>query len=221
MLRIPSPNTDRSLLTIDELRAAAGVADSSRDIELQVLGDATAALITSACQVRKVGAIPPTLRQEAVVETWYQIPYEHRGGAALYPSLTGGAALYPSRTPIVSIQSVTIGGAAIASSGYEIDGQAIYRLSGNFRIGWSNAPVVVAYTAGYAVVPADLKWAARKFVQAAMLDDGRDPLLKRKVTVGVSEYEWWVDPTKDSVVPGEVMDILVRGGYANRWGYFR
>jgi hypothetical protein len=48
MLQIPSPNTDRSLLTIAELRAAAGVTGTARDAELQVVGDATAALITSA-----------------------------------------------------------------------------------------------------------------------------------------------------------------------------
>jgi hypothetical protein len=75
--------------------------------------------------------------------------------------------------------------------------------------------------AGWADVPAGLKWAARKFVQAVLLDDGRDPMLKRKVTIGVSEYEWWVDPTKDSIVPAEVMDVLLRGGYVNRWGWLR
>jgi len=58
-------------------------------------------------------------------------------------------------------------------------------------------------------------------VQAALIENGRDPLLKRKVTVGVSEYEWFVDLTKESVVPPEVMDILIRGGYANRWAWMR
>ncbi len=66
-------------------------------------------------------------------------------------------------------------------------------------------------------MPDDLKLAAAKFVQAETTSDGRDPLLKRKSTEGVSEYEWWVDPTKESVIPAEVLDLLERGGYVNQW----
>ena len=41
----------------------------------------------------------------------------------------------------------------------------------------------------------------------------RHPLLRRVRVEGVSEREYWVDPTKDSVVPADVMDILERGGF--------
>jgi hypothetical protein len=217
MLTIPSPNTDRSLLTIAELRAAAGVTGTARDAELQVLGDATAAMITSACQVTRVGAIPPTLREEAVVETFSQ-PVVH---SYQWLPVERAGALHPSRLPIVSVTSVVEGTRTLATSDYQIDGAALYRLSGAYRAHWCGDPIVVSYTAGWATVPADLKWAAMKFVQAAILENGRDPLLKRKVTVGVSEYEWWVDPTRDSVIPPEVLDILARGGYLNRWAWMR
>jgi hypothetical protein len=217
MLQIPSPNTDRSLLTIEELRSAAGVTDSSRDTELQVLGDAIAALITQACQVARVGAIPPTLRQEAVVET-FNAPVHH--GYHWLPIDRAGA-LHPSRTPIVSIESVVEGTRTLTTSDYQVDGAAIYRLSSGHRMHWQCGPIVVSYTAGYATVPYDLKWAATKFVQAALLENGRDPYLKRKVIMGVSEYEWWIDPTKDSIIPPEVMDILVRGRYVNRFAWMR
>jgi hypothetical protein len=217
MLQIPSPNTDRSLLTIAELRAAAGVTGTARDAELQVVGDATAALITSACQVKRVGAIPPTLRLEAVVETFAR-PLVH---SHLSLSVGRDGALWPSRLPIVSVESVVESTRTLTTSEYQIDGAALYRLSAGSRMHWCGHPIVVSYTAGFATVPADLKWAAMKFVQAALIENGRDPLLKRKVTVGVSEYEWFVDLTKQSVVPPEVMDILVRGGYANRWAWMR
>lgn len=217
MLTIPSPNTDRSLLTISELRSAAGVTGSARDTELTVLGDAVAALITSACQVTRVGAIPPTLRQESVVET-FRAPVHHHYH---WLAIDRAGALRPSRTPIVSVESVVEGTTTLTTSDYQIDGAALYRMSGGYRTHWRHGPIVVSYTAGWATVPADLKWAATKFVQAALLENGRDPLLKRKVIMGVSEYEWWIDPTKDSVIPPEVMDILVRGGYVNRWAWMR
>jgi hypothetical protein len=209
MLTIASPNTDRSLLTLAELRAAAGVTDESRDLELSALGGYVSGVITSACSVVRVGAIPPTLRLESVVETFHcdRRRYEEP--------------LMPSRRPIAAITSVTEGSNVLDPSAYEIDGISLYRLSGTRRACWQHSPVVVAYDAGWAIVPDDLRYAAMKFVQVALVQGGRDPLLKRKVTVGVSEYEWFVDLTKEGVVPPEVMDILVMGGYVNRWGWMR
>ncbi len=207
MLRLASPNSpnsDRSLLTIEELRSAASVTDSSRDAELTALGGFIAAVITSACSVTPVGANPPTLRLESVIETFY---HHHHGREAM--------AL--ARFPVASINSVTEGTSTLSPSDYELDGTILYRMSGTRRTHWRHGPVVVAYDAGWAVVPDDLKYAAILFVQAAVLAGSRDPMLKRRVTVGVSEYEWWVDPTRDKVVPADVMDILVIGGYVNSW----
>jgi len=71
----------------------------------------------------------------------------------------------------------------------------------------------VTYGAGWATVPDDLACAAIKFVQAEWTQGSRDPLLRRVRVEGVSEREYWVDPTKESVIPAEVVDILERGGY--------
>jgi molecular chaperone DnaK (HSP70) len=81
----------------------------------------------------------------------------------------------------------------------------------------TTASTVVVYSAGYATVPDDLKYAAIKFVQGELSNSARDPSLKRLKIEGVSEREWWVpdNPTKDSIVPPDVMDILRRGGYVN------
>ena len=205
MLTIASPNTDRTLLTLAELRSAAGATDGSRDAELTVLGDYISSVITSACQVVKAGPIPPTLRLESVTET-YRIHQPH-------DSLT------LVRRPVAAIASVTENDVLLVATDYEEDENLLYRLSGDQRICWPRGEVVVAYSAGYAVVPPDLKYAAMKFVRSSLQTDDRDPALKRKVTEGVSEYEWWVDPTKDTVVPPEVLDILVRGGYVRQFGW--
>lgn len=208
MLTIETPNTDRSLLTLAELRAAAGVSDNSKDAVLVPLGNYVSAMITKACKVAIAGAIPPTLRLETVTET---IRYRSRSGKA--------DGLVLARRPVVEIVSVTEHGNEISASNYELDAAAsiLYRMSGTCPIRWyCLGDIVVEYSAGYEVVPDDLKYAAIKFVQAELVTGSRDPNLKSLEIVGVSRREWWVsDKQVTSIVPGEVMDILVRGGYVN------
>lgn len=206
MLTIASPNTDRSLLTLAELRAAAGVSDGSRDAELTAMGGYVAAMITKACRVARAGEIPPTLRLETVVETI------RLGGVQPYLAL--------SRRPVVAITSVSEDGSALDASEYEND-SLLYKLSSAARIDWPTGLKSIEYSAGYAIVPDDLKYAAIKFVQSEVVRGRRDPLLRRESVPGLGEYEYWVDPTKDAIVPAEVMDILMRGGFVNQYAWMR
>lgn len=200
---VTTPAQDRSLLTLAELRAAAGITDASRDAELVTLGNRISATIARSCNIATGGAVPPTLRLETITET-----LRTRGC---------GGPLVLSRSPVVEILSVTQGGAALSASDYEADGGALRRLASDVLTEWSSGLVTIVYTAGWAIVPDDLKLAAAKFVQAEVQQGDRDPMLKSKTTEGVSSYEWWVDPTKDSVIPPDVMDILQRGNYVRYW----
>lgn len=212
MLTISSPNTDRSLLTLAELRAAVGVTDGSKDATLVPLGEYVSAMITSACKVAKSGVIPPTLRLETVTETF------------LFKSLQKSLVL--SRKPVVELVSVTQTDSLLSDTEYSLDAAAgiIYRnnIAGYWTVPngpwgwWPAGNTVVEYSAGYATVPADLKYAAIKFVQSENTTGSRDPNLKSLRIEGVSERTWWVsDKQVTSSIPGEVMDILVRGGYVN------
>lgn len=206
MIVIPEPNTDRSLLTLDELRAAAGVSDASMDATLIPMGAYISALITSACEIIRDGAIPPTLRLETVIETWRpkkRVP-----------------TLIPSRVPIVEIASIVENDNELDTDGYEISQGMLWRLMGDCRCMWSGCAIVATYDAGYAIVPDDLKYAAIRFVQIETSRGNRDPYLKARTVPGVLEQQWWVDPSKDSVIPAEVQDILMRGGYVNKIGWF-
>ena len=216
ILTIPSPNTDRSLLTLAELRSAVGVTDNSQDAELTTLGDYISAIITRACKVPTSGAIPPTLRLETVVET-FRVPYDE------YYS-----PLYLSRKPVVAITTVTEAGSSLIASQYEVDGDALHRLSGDARIGWGVGTHVVTYSAGWDTVPDDLKFAAIRMVQAEWstggVESSRDPMLKRELIVGVREREYWVDPTmteSQSSLPPDVKDMLDVGGYIYKWTWMR
>jgi hypothetical protein len=73
---------------------------------------------------------------------------------------TGGRRLAFGQTPVTSVQSVTIDGITIPPS--PAPGQPGYLWSATslslvgYSFGWSLGGVVIAYTAGYATVPADL-----------------------------------------------------------------
>ncbi len=212
MLTIATPNTDRSLLTLAELRAAVGVSDGSKDAALVPLGEYVSAMITSACKVAKSGVIPPTLRLETVTETF------------LFKSLQKSLVL--ARRPVVELVSVTQTDSLLSETEYSLDAASgiLYRanVAGYYTMPngpwgwWPAGNTVIEYSAGYEGVPADLKYAAIKFVQAENTTGSRDPNLKSLEISGVSRREWWVsDRQVTSSVPGEVMDILVRGGYTN------
>lgn len=214
MLTIASPNTDRSLLTLAEIKSAVGVTDSSQDDALTALGHYISAVITRECQVPTAGAIPPTLRLETVSET-------------LRLSQEQSNPLYLSRKPVVEITSVTEDGSSLSADEYEVDANGLYRLSSDTRMNWPTGEHTVVYSAGYDTVPYDLKFAAIRFIQSEYtqgITSARDPMLKREIIPGVREVEYWVDPsatTKDSVMPAEVRGILDRGGYIYKWMHMR
>lgn len=214
MLTISSPNTDRSLLTLAEIKSAVGVTDSSQDAELTLLAAYISAVITRQCQVPTAGVIPPTLRLETVTDT-IRLSREQSGP------------LYLSRKPVVTFTLVSEAGVTLTASDYEADGHALYRLSAGERINWASGEHIITYSAGYDVVPYDLKFAAIRFAQAEYsqgVTTSRDPMLKREVIPGVREVEYWVDPsmtTKESVMPAEVIGILDRGGYIYKWMWMR
>lgn len=213
MITIADPNDDRSLLSATEMRAAVGLAttDSSKDAILNPLNNYVAAMITKACKVAKAGAIPPTLRDETVTETFVNKSLQR--------------SLVLARRPVIEIISVTQTGSGLSESDYLVDAASgvLYRSGTGWfsdRFGqcsfWGVGNTVVEYTAGYEEVPDDLKYAAIKFLQAEYVTGTRDPNLKSLTIEGVSSREWWVsDKPVTSSVPGEVMDILVQGGYVN------
>lgn len=190
---------DRSLLTTEELRAAVGVTGSSHDATLATLGARAAAAIAAWCGVADGAPAVPTLRSEGITET--------------FRALADVPVLVMARWPVTSIASVTLDGAVLAATGYELaDGnRLLYRLSDDVRISWNAAKVVIVYTAGWSTVPDGLKAAAVRLVRDYWYADGpqlRDPALKRVRVDGVDEVEYWVSPASDPLVAGEVADML-------------
>jgi hypothetical protein len=206
VLSVTAQAEDRSLLTIAELRSAAGVTDGSQDTDLRALGARVAAAITSACHIVADGAKPPTLRLETLSQT-IRLHAHHRSEIVL------------ARRPVVAISSVTEDGTALTSSDYEIEASAgvLRRVDTNGNVScWPRyAKIVVAYQAGWEAVPDDLKLAAARLV-ASSWRERSDVNLKRELIPGVIEREWWVSGKDGPFISAEVMQILQLGGYVNQ-----
>lgn len=191
---VTTPASDLSLLTTAELRAAAGVTDSSQDAELAIVGRRVSASIARQCCVVDDGVNTPTLLAETCTEVSRWL---------------GCGPLRLSRRPVTSVTSVTVGGTLIDAADYEISGGSnLYRLSSDELSDWESGKITVVYVAGYATAPEDLKLAASKLVTSVNSETARDPSLKREDIDGVIEREYWVGPTDDRLLSTEISDLL-------------
>lgn len=204
-LVITTPATDYSLLSIDEMREAAGVSDGSRDTELRALEARIADSITSECNVAVGVGYKPTLRQETLTETIY---------------CPTGTYVMLSRRHEVSITSVTIDGTDTTEVVIEPESGILRRLSGNYPAVWCGSLAVIVYQAGFATVPGDLKQAAMDFYRGSLGEAGRDPYVKSEVKdipgVGRHEVDYWVGN-----IPGRVSEGAVPAVVAGQLKRFR
>jgi hypothetical protein len=196
MLTVTTPATNRTLLTVAEMRQACGLTSGSDDALLEALGMRAADVIAAACNVSRGGIAVPTLRLETLTET-----------LRLVESLD---AILLARRFVTQIDSVTVDGTALTSADYELEpvSGTLHRLKADKPVCWASGKVVVVYRAGFQTVPDDLKLAAGKLVASFRSETGRDPNLKRDHVEGVGETEYWVGSKDDPAIPLDVMNIL-------------
>jgi hypothetical protein len=207
MFQVLTPASDLSLLTIEELRVAIGLAsdDVSQDEKLETLGKRVSSIITAACQVVKDGISPPTLLLEGCID--------------MYRLKCGQQAIYLSRKPVYQMVAVSASGSLLTQDvDYEVDAASgkLIRLSGDNETCWAAGKLEVQYDAGYDPVPEDLKAIAAQLAGGYWADDGIDPMEKRVSVPGVIDVERWVDANADGQMPKEIMQRLLDGGYVNR-----
>lgn len=193
---VTTPASDLSLLTVEELRAAVGVTDTSQDPALTTLGLRLSAAIAKQCGVASDGIRPATLLSETCSEVFR-------------PSRTTGS-LVLARRPVTEITSVDENGAVLAAADYEVSrGTGILmRLSGDRAFSWPCGKITVVYKAGFTAAPDDLKLAASKLATALYSETARDPNLKRIDIPDVEEREYWVAPSDDPLLSAEISHLL-------------
>lgn len=201
MLAITTPATDLQLLTIEDMRAIAGITGAAQDAALTALGLSVAASIAAECNVVAGAGGVPTLLRETCTETLRNVDCR---------------VLVLSRRHDVAITSITVDGTALETSEFEADPETgmVTRLSSDIPIRWFAQKVVVVYAAGFdgADLPGDLAMAASDFFRMSWQEGQRDPALKRFVEdipgVLKTEKEWWVGSVPGQAREGAVPDVV-------------
>jgi hypothetical protein len=196
MLTVTTAAADRSLLSIEELRALAGVTNSSMDTELAEVGLRASDIIAEHCRVGGDGLTPVTLLRETVVETI-------RLTRAWTP------ALILARRFLGDV-SVVEDGTTLDDTDFAVDAPAgmLTRLYADEPCAWAGRKIAVTYEAGFVTPPSALKEAASKLVRLNLSTASRDPLLKDDTVDGVGRQTFWVGPVEGGSIPRDVADLL-------------
>jgi hypothetical protein len=205
ILTVTAAAADLHLLTVDEMRAAAGITGSGSDAALQAMSLKIAAAITAECNISVGGGAEPTLKKETLSETFRfgQDSYQR-----LWPKLVLG------RRHNVAVTSVTVDGVILDSDDFEVEPEhgLLYRLYNDRQYDWCARKVVVVYDAGFTTIPSDLKMAATDFFRLAWLEQSRDPSKKRDEVdipgVAHTVTDFWVGSIPGQSSEGSVPDIV-------------
>lgn len=196
MLTITTPAADRSLLTIEELRAACGITNAASDATLATIGARISAAITRACRVAEAPPDPVTLRSETVTEVFRQN--------------CGAEELILARRPVTSITSIVADTVTLETTEYEVEAGSglLFFLVDDYRTMWTAAKITVVYTAGWSTVPEDLKAAAAKLALDFYSAGTRDPNLRSEEIEGAGALTYWVAPASDPLLSEEIQELL-------------
>lgn len=155
-LVITTAADDLQLLTIAELRQAAGVTGSDSDTQLYAMGLEIAAQIATECNIAVGSGGEPTLRKERLTETFWNVSTTQ---------------LVLSRRHRVSVISVDEDGVSIAGSDSDFDAESGIgsRFYSDRPGAWRSPKITVVYEAGFTLsqIPRDLKSVAMEMTKAA------------------------------------------------------
>lgn len=165
---VTTPATDLTLLSVEELRVAAGLArdDASNDATLAEYGAEIAAEIASDCAIASDGVNPPTLRSEVCTDVFRLKCHTD--------------ALFLSRRHVSEVTSIEEDGEALADEDWRIEAETgkLIRLVDDADSYWTASKIEVEYTAGFVTVPSELKAEAKTRIQIKLSEGSRDPLAR-------------------------------------------
>jgi hypothetical protein len=174
IVAVTVPATSHDLTTVAAMKAALGipVEDTSKDAALQVAITRASAVI-EAYLGRAIGV-------QTITEQWF-LPVQRRNDT-----------LVLDLQPVISIASLNEDDTDLVAEDYVLEASTgiIYRLANNNRTRWGYQTKVV-YDAGYATVPADIETVCIELAASNSLTSSRDPAVRREITEGVGETEYF------------------------------
>ncbi len=201
-LVVDTPAQSLQLLSIEEMREAAGLAsgDDSKDELLKTRGLGIAAAIMAECNIAVGAGADPTLLKEGLTQTFYRVDsYE----------------LILDRRHNVTITSITVDGELQDEATYFVEPEAgmVSRFDADGRLRrWCASKIVVVYDAGFETAPGDLKMAAMDFYRATSQGSTRDPFVKSETReipgLETVRKDYWVGSMPGSATEDAVPDIV-------------
>jgi hypothetical protein len=217
VLQVLIPAGVPQILTIEELRAVAGLApgDESKDMLLNGLGDAINARIPSICNIPGDGVNPPTFMTETLQETFWtdRLRRRHRRyDGNIYLSEVdqiNDEYLFLSRIPVQTLLSVVADQNTLdLDSNSDIIIESDKGLLSREFGGWWGRKITVQYVAGNDTVPVQIKHAAFILARKYYNDVTREYALKRITVPDVVSKEYWLGGLSDPDIPSSVIDAL-------------
>jgi hypothetical protein len=200
LLTVSSPAADLTLLSIEEMRTAAGITGTGSDTQLRAMEKFVAATIMTECDIAVAPGYPPTLRRESLVQTIYQ---------------ACGEVLVLARRHDIVISSIVEDGVTLLDTDFIVDPETgeLSKLCNDYPAWWSARKVVIEFAAGFETVPEDLKGAATEYFRASWIEKSRDPLVKMEriniPDVREVERQFWVGSVPGQSSEGAVPDVVV------------
>lgn len=199
ILTVTNAASSRDLTTLANVKAELDVTDGASNIILQRYISSASLAASQYCN--RIFPVETVSEKFLFPEYWNRMVRE------------GVKPLQLSRWPIVAVTSVTENAILLVeNTDYLVDkanGQLTRLDSSAYPRSWSPLPLVVAYSAGYATIPADLEDAVIRMVTKRFRAKGRDATLKSESLPGVRDVTYWIatGSAAGNMTP-DVADIL-------------
>lgn len=176
----------RRLTTVEKVKAALHITDSADDALITAIIDGVSADCARQTRLARAGPTDPTFGRETLRAKWCGI-----GIGSCVNRL-----ILPWRTPIVSIESVSISGEVLDVGDYQlVTGGMIQRLNDGYAVRWRDAETAVEFIAGWdlpAGVPAGLEMRVIDQVRMQYLQTTRDPSIRSESIPDVYQASYGV-----------------------------
>lgn len=207
MLVITTPADDPYLLTIEQARVAAGLAedDDTQDAVIEALRASVSGQIYDALNIAVGSGAEPTIREETLTEVVLTAP---------------GWPIILRRRHNVEVISIEGWPGVTSEEQYFVEAEAgiLRRFDEDCRPGAKAARATVVYKAGFAETPPVLVAAASELIRLRKSEAERDPLVKKTVVdvdgLDRVETDFWVTAAGATAVtqpvPPSIMATIKR-----------